>query len=63
MPKNWNGNLVVFAQGGPFYMPPTAASLQRLSARGVKAPFGYGPAYGLVPGGVANYFSQKVSWA
>jgi hypothetical protein len=26
MPKNWNGNLVVFAHGGPFLVPPTAES-------------------------------------
>jgi pimeloyl-ACP methyl ester carboxylesterase len=24
MPKDWNGNLVVFAHGGPYYTPPTA---------------------------------------
>src|SRR5262249_60720711 len=24
MPKNWNGNLVVFAHGGPSLLPPTA---------------------------------------
>jgi hypothetical protein len=29
MPKNWNGNLVVFAHGGPTYTPPTATSSQR----------------------------------
>ena len=29
MPKNWNGNLVVFAHGGPAYTPPTATSGQR----------------------------------
>jgi hypothetical protein len=26
MPKNWNGNLVVFAHGGPSLLPPTPAS-------------------------------------
>ena len=29
MPENWNGNLVVFAHGGPTYTPPTATSNQR----------------------------------
>src|SRR6516162_10391383 len=29
MPKNWNGNLIVFAHGGPAYTPPTATSLER----------------------------------
>jgi hypothetical protein len=29
MPKNWNGDLVVFAHGGPTYTPPTATSGQR----------------------------------
>jgi len=29
MPKNWNGNLVVFAHGGPSRTPPTETSLQR----------------------------------
>jgi hypothetical protein len=29
MPKNWNGNLVVFAHGGPTYTPPAATSSQR----------------------------------
>jgi hypothetical protein len=29
MPKDWNGNLVVFAHGGPTYTPPSATSLQR----------------------------------
>src|ERR1700680_3736848 len=24
MPKNWNGNLIVFAHGGPSLVPPTA---------------------------------------
>jgi hypothetical protein len=33
MPKDWNGNLIVFAHGGPFYTPPTAASLQRVLER------------------------------
>jgi hypothetical protein len=33
MPKNWNGNLVVFAHGGPSYAPPTAASLQPYAVR------------------------------
>lgn len=28
MPKNWNGNLVVFAHGGPAIVPPTAAYSQ-----------------------------------
>src|SRR5580704_2991504 len=29
IPKNWNGNLIVFAHGGPSYTPPTATPLQR----------------------------------
>src|ERR1700720_3698276 len=29
MPKNWNGNLVVVAHGGPTFTPPTATSNQR----------------------------------
>jgi hypothetical protein len=29
MPKNWNGNLIVFAHGGPSHTPPTETSLQR----------------------------------
>src|SRR6516225_9362763 len=33
MPKDWNGNLIVFAHGGPFYTLPTAASLQRYVVR------------------------------
>src|SRR5712691_8069356 len=28
MPKNWNGNLVVFAHGGPAVVPPTATTSQ-----------------------------------
>jgi hypothetical protein len=28
MPKSWNGNLVVFAHGGPAVVPPTAATSQ-----------------------------------
>lgn len=28
MPKDWNGNLVVFGHGGPAVVPPTAASSQ-----------------------------------
>ncbi len=28
MPKNWNGNLIVFAHGGPAVVPPTAATSQ-----------------------------------
>jgi hypothetical protein len=50
MPKDWNGNLIVFAHGGPFYTPPTAASLQRMVGRQFSgllvgdraAPFGCG---------------------
>ena len=26
MPKNWNGNLVVFAHGGPYVVPPNEAT-------------------------------------
>src|ERR1700730_3615333 len=29
MPKNWKGNLVVFAHGGPTYTPPIVTSTQR----------------------------------
>jgi pimeloyl-ACP methyl ester carboxylesterase len=29
MPKNWNGNLIVFAHGGPTYTPPSATSRPR----------------------------------
>jgi hypothetical protein len=32
MPENWNGNLVVFARGGPPLTPPTATSGQRYVA-------------------------------
>src|SRR6516162_2536632 len=32
MPKDWNGNLVVFAHGGPFYTQPTATWLERYFA-------------------------------
>jgi hypothetical protein len=28
MPKNWNGNLIVFAHGGPAVVPPTATTSQ-----------------------------------
>ena len=28
MPRNWNGNLIVFAHGGPHIVPPTAATSQ-----------------------------------
>ena len=28
MPKNWNGNLIVFAHGGPAIVPPTATDSQ-----------------------------------
>src|ERR1700731_3848610 len=28
MPKNWNGNLIVFAHGGPDTAPPTATRSQ-----------------------------------
>ena len=37
MPKNWNGNLVVFAHGGPTLTPPTATSGQRYM-NGVNTP-------------------------
>src|SRR5258708_7408302 len=33
MPKNWNGNLIVFAHGGPAVVPPTASSSQGDLAR------------------------------
>jgi len=33
MPKNWNGNLIVFAHGGPAVVPPTANSSQGDLAR------------------------------
>jgi hypothetical protein len=33
MPKNWNGNLVVFAHGGPAVVPPTATTSQNDLAR------------------------------
>jgi hypothetical protein len=33
MPKDWNGNLIVFGHGGPAVVPPTAASSQGDLAR------------------------------
>jgi hypothetical protein len=33
MPKEWNGNLIVFGHGGPALVPPTAASSQGDLAR------------------------------
>src|SRR5258706_893510 len=36
MPKNWNGNLIVFAHGGPAVVPPTANATKVDLAR---APF------------------------
>src|SRR5260370_629893 len=33
MPKDWDGNLIVFGHGGPALVPPTAASSQGDLAR------------------------------
>jgi hypothetical protein len=44
MPKNWNGNLIVFAHGGPAVVPPTATSSQGDLAKyavGVKLGFAW----------------------
>ena len=43
MPKNWNGNLVVFAHGGPYLVPPTAITSQGdLSKYSFAVKLGYG---------------------
>ncbi len=44
MPKNWNGNLIVFAHGGPALVPPTASYSQTDLAKytfGVKRGFAW----------------------
>lgn len=42
MPKRWNGNLIVFAHGGPALVPPTAAySLSDLAKYSVEVKQGY----------------------
>jgi alpha-beta hydrolase superfamily lysophospholipase len=41
MPKNWNGDLVVFAHGGPSLAPPTPADSQGALNNAVEVKMGY----------------------
>src|SRR5712672_3534187 len=41
MPKTWNGNLIVFAHGGPAVVPPTPNSSQGDLARSVGVKRGF----------------------
>jgi len=42
VPKNWNGNLVVFAHGGPAVVPPTASTSQNdLAKYSIAVKLGY----------------------
>ena len=41
MPKNWNGDLVVFAHGGPALVPPTASDNQAALGNAVEVKMGY----------------------